>query len=207
MAVRALIFDFGGVLYFPPDSHWLRRWQGVLGLKQDPVLNEMFAAPEQSDYLRKVFTGEISEAQVWAGLARRWHVSSWLVSWIRKSGFSQKRFNREMAQFVRSLRPAYQTAILSNAGDQGRKYFSDVYAIDQLVDLVMISAEEGVAKPDERIYRMALERLHVEPDQAIFVDDLACNVEAAQALGMHAVLFQNTQQALRDIYTFLDGHR
>jgi epoxide hydrolase-like predicted phosphatase len=204
--VTAVILDFGGVLYMPPDGHWLRRWQRVLGLKKDDALNEMFAAPEKSEYVRKVFTGEISEAQVWAGLARRWHVKPWMIGWIRKSGFSKKRFNRELANFVQALRPAYRTAILSNAGDQGRKYFCDAYHIDQLVDTVIISAEEGFAKPDERIFRRALERLGVQPEQAIFVDDLEENVLAASRLGINSIQFHHTQQVLLEIKALLDNH-
>ncbi len=50
MDVRAVIVDFGGVLYIPPDLRALRRWQKFLGLKNDGPLNEFFATPGESDY-------------------------------------------------------------------------------------------------------------------------------------------------------------
>jgi len=205
MSVRALIFDFGGVLYMPPDGRWLRRWQGFLGLKQDGPLNELFTAPEKSEYLRKVFTGEIPEQQVWAALASRWHVSPWLLTWMRRSGFRQKRFNRELAAFIQSVRGDYRTAILSNAGDQDRRLFNDAYHIDRLVDLVIISAEEGMAKPDERLYHLALERLGVAPKEAVFVDDLEENVAAALRVGIRAIRFVDTAQVIHDIKSMLNG--
>ena len=152
MTTRAIISDFGGVLYIPPDTRWLRRWQVLLGLGRDNFISTAIFAPDESEYVRKVFTGEISEGEMWRLVGSRWHVSAWLVERARRSGFSKNRFNQAMAGFLGGLRPRYKTAILSNAGDQGRQVFDRAYRIQQLVDLVVISAEEHCAKPDERIY-------------------------------------------------------
>lgn len=54
---------------------------------------------------------------------------------------------------------------------------------------VVVSGVEGVAKPDPRIYRLAAERIGLPPAQLVFVDDRADNVEAAEELGMHGVVF------------------
>ena len=67
--------------------------------------------------------------------------------------------------------------------------FTSIFGFDRLVDEMIISAEEGIAKPDERIYRIALEKMGVEPEEAVFLDDLSANVEAARQLGMKAVQF------------------
>ncbi|HVP21030.1 MAG TPA: hypothetical protein VMS73_04135, partial [Anaerolineaceae bacterium] len=80
LPVKVVIFDFGGVLYQPPDGRWLRQWQRVLGLAGDDAITEMLLAPEKSEYVRKIFPGEISEAQVWEALSRRWHVTPWIVA-------------------------------------------------------------------------------------------------------------------------------
>ena len=194
-----MIVDFGGVLYFPPDLQALRRWQKFLGLKNDGPLNEFFATPGESDYARKVFTGEIPEAEVWKKLGSRWRISPWLVRFVRKKSFSKRRFNQPVADFIQSLRPHFQTAILSNAGDQDRQIFNEAYCIEDLVDTVIISAEVGLAKPDPRIYHLALDRLGVQPGETVFVDDLQDNVEAARQLGIRALQFQSNDQILMEI--------
>jgi len=61
---------------------------------------------------------------------------------------------------------------------------------------IVISGEEGVIKPDPRIYRIMLERFAIDPDSAIYIDDNKPNAEAATHLGMHGIHF-TTQQALR----------
>jgi epoxide hydrolase-like predicted phosphatase len=203
MPIRVVFVDFGGVLYFPPETRSLRRMQTLLGLKNDPDINRMFSEGDDSEYLHKIFTGEIPEAEIWDHVSKRWRVSPWLVNYLRKRSFSKKRFNQRLADFVQSLRPGIKTAVLSNAGDQARPMFCETYHIDNIFDKLIISAEVGLAKPDERIYRLALEHMNVTPEESVFIDDLAPNVEGARRIGMHAVHFLNTDQALRELKAIL----
>jgi epoxide hydrolase-like predicted phosphatase len=204
MPIRAVITDFGGVLFHTPDRRWLRRWQVLLGLGKDEFITAIIADPEESEYVRKIYTGEVTEAEVLRLLAARWHLQPWMITRLRSNGFSKKRYNREMAGFIQGLRPRYRTAILSNAGDQGRKTFNDAYALERLVDMVIISAEEKLAKPDERIYSLALDRLGVGADEAIFIDDLAINIQAARQMGIRSVQFSNTAQAIAEVNRHLE---
>ena len=63
----------------------------------------------------------------------------------------------------------------------------------------------GLAKPDPRIYRLALERLRVAPEQAVFIDDVAANVEGARQVGMHAIRFQSPAQTRQELASLLNG--
>ena len=204
MAIRAVIFDFGGVLYFTPSLTWARRWQAIMGLKDDPYISAILTSPDQSDYVNDVMTGKIPESEVWDMVARRWKINPGLFSRFRKGALSSRRWNKDLARFVESLRPRYRTAILSNAGSDARQTFSEIYKIDRLVDDVIISAEEKIAKPDRRIYQIAVDRLGVQPEEAVFIDDLLPNVEAARQFGMQAVQFINTAQAIAEVQVFLD---
>ncbi|MHB8648340.1 MAG: HAD-IA family hydrolase, partial [Thermomicrobiales bacterium] len=79
------------------------------------------------------------------------------------------------------------------------------YGLDRLVDGMIFSDEEGIAKPDPRIYRLAAERLGVRPEESLFVDDVLGNIEGARAVGMIAVHFRDTEQAIAEIIHCLDG--
>jgi putative hydrolase of the HAD superfamily len=61
----------------------------------------------------------------------------------------------------------------------------------------------GIEKPDRRIYELTCARLGVRPDEMLFLDDYEPNITAARALGMQAVLFQSTAQAIADIQACL----
>jgi putative hydrolase of the HAD superfamily len=64
-----------------------------------------------------------------------------------------------------------------------------------------------MAKPDARLYHLAAARLSVRPEEAIFVDDEPRNVEAARAVGMPAVHFRDSAQAITEIEEYLDDRR
>ena len=67
---------------------------------------------------------------------------------------------------------------------------------DDAFDALVLSAEVGIMKPDPRIYHIALDKLEVKPNEAVFVDDMPANVEAARTLGMQGILFQSQEQTL-----------
>lgn len=181
----------------------MRRWTKLLGLKDDPVVNALLAEPEESPFVMDLMLGKITEDDIWQIAADRYHVSAAMAKRIRRGVLSKKRGNFEMVNFLAGLRPQYKTAILSNASSNARQIFSEVMNVDHLVDMMIISAEEGLIKPDERIYHLALERLGVGPEEVVFLDDRLVNVEAARRLGMYAIHFNNTAQALADLQVYL----
>ena len=198
MPIAAVFIDFGGVLYRTPDVKWARRWQAWLGLNHDPLLSAIISF-EDSEFFAAIMVGEISEADVWKMVAERWKINPSLLHFVRRSMASRRRLNQELMKFVAGLRPRYKTAILSNAGSDARQTFSEVFGFHQLVDEMIISAEVRVAKPDPRIYQIAVDRLGVRPQEAVLLDDLMPNVMAARAFGLNAIHFQSTSQALGEL--------
>jgi FMN phosphatase YigB (HAD superfamily) len=82
------------------------------------------------------------------------------------------------------------------------------YQFEKLVDLINYFHEVGIAKPDRRIFEMTCERLGVQPAEMIFLDDDDNErpLVAARRLGIHAIFFQNTVQAIADIEAVLHAH-
>jgi len=70
---------------------------------------------------------------------------------------------------------------------------------------MVFDGEEGIAKPDARIYQRTLMRLGVQPEETVFVDDKESNVDAAQRLGIHAIHFTNTTQAIVEVQAVLQS--
>ena len=95
-----------------------------------------------------------------------------------------------MISFIRSLRPSYQTAIISNATDGLNSSLSDKFKIADAFDLIVGSAEVKIMKPDPAIYEYALQGLNRVADESVFIDDFAHNIEAARKLGMATVHFR-----------------
>jgi epoxide hydrolase-like predicted phosphatase len=107
-----------------------------------------------------------------------------------------------LIDYARSLKPRFKTGIISNAWPEARENIRE-HVNGDAFDVMLFSAEEGVAKPAQAIYERALTRLNVAPHEAIFVDDVEENVEAARTIGMRTFRFENTDQVIGQINRYL----
>jgi putative hydrolase of the HAD superfamily len=91
------------------------------------------------------------------------------------------------------------TAIVSNMGDAVHEHM--VRELDWLgrFDVLVWSYQLRVAKPDPAIYRYALERLGTRPEETLFLDDKAENVETAVAMGMKGLIFSTVEKLRADL--------
>jgi epoxide hydrolase-like predicted phosphatase len=201
--IQAVIFDFGGVLYRTPNPRWLRGLQRILRIPDTGLIMMTHASPTESSLVMDIMTGRTQEQAVWDEFAHRWRISPAVLARLRLNASAPNRLNRELLLFLANQRPAYKTAILTNAGTDFRQTFCDAYNLNRHVDQVIISAEEGLAKPDPRIYHLAAERLGITAAEAVFVDDFIENVEGARAAGMQAVQYLDNLQTIQAVQELL----
>jgi putative hydrolase of the HAD superfamily len=195
MAIRAVAFDIGGVLEITPRTGWEVKWGARLGLEPGELAERLHGL------WRGGSVGTISEEEVEKktgeilGLDRAQVDAFMRDLWDEYLGT----LNAELAAYFASLRPRYKTAIISNSFVGARQKEQERYGLGDLCDLVIYSHEVGIQKPDGRIYEMTCERLGIEPSEMVFLDDVEAAVDAARELGIHAILFRDTAQAITDI--------
>jgi HAD superfamily hydrolase (TIGR01509 family) len=151
---------------------------------------------------RAATTGDAPESAVWANVAAALALDETQLDALRRDFWSGDRLDPALVALLRDLRPRYQVAILSNAWSGAREQFVNVYALDQVVDAIFISSEEGLAKPDPRLFHRAAQRLGVPPGEALLVDDFIANVDGARAAGMQALHYRagmDVRAALREL--------
>ena len=199
MTIETVIFDFGGVIIKNPNLDWLLRWHERLGFKRDNELFEILTNPMGSELIREIFLGTKSEEILWQLFAERLNLKEKTIKRIRRHAFSKYRINKPIIRLLSELSKGYKTAILSNASDQTRQLMERKLNLHEIVDVIIISAEEGLIKPDPQIYQLAMERLNTSPEKTLFLDDLKENVRAAKTFGMNAVHFLNTMQAIHSV--------
>jgi putative hydrolase of the HAD superfamily len=188
--IRALVVDFGGVL---TTSIWpaFAAFCEEEGLAPETVRELFRSDAEALRLLRGLETGELPEPEFEAGFAK-------LLGLTDASGLIVRMFaalepDEPMIDAVRAARTAgVKTGLISNSWGLG---IYERAPID-LFDVTVISAEVGLHKPQPEIYRLACERLEVEPGEAVFVDDLRENCGGAEAVGMTAVLHRETPETV-----------
>jgi epoxide hydrolase-like predicted phosphatase len=198
MTPRAVFFDFGGVIvrteYQAPREHLAER----LNMTYEDLNRIVF----ESDTSRKASVGAITADAHWAAVTRRLGRPPSETKAIYTEFFAGDVIDRSLLNSIRSLRSRYKTGVVSNAWPDLRDYMAE-NRLDDAFDELVISAEVGVMKPELQIYKIALERLSIKPNEAAFVDDTQANIDAARNLGMYGILFQNPEQALNDLKRFL----
>jgi len=142
--------------------------------------------------------GEISPEELWQALARQWGLPPERAEWLATRFWEGVRIDTDLVDWLRQRRRRYRTGLLSNAWSDLRALLERLGVADAF-DAMVISAEEHLMKPDPAIYRLILERLGVEPAQAVFVDDRLENVRAAHELGIRTVHFRHRDQALAEL--------
>ncbi len=194
--IKAVMFDFGGVLYRMPNAQRTTRMLRFFGVRNPGPIMMAIASPLESQLVMDLMTGRLNEQVVWERLAQELGVRPALLRFFRQRGLSPRRVDPTLVAYLEKLRPRYRTAILTNAGSDFRATFARAYALEKLVDQLIISAEEGFAKPDERLYHLALERLGVSPEETVFIDDIPENVESARKAGIAAFVHQDTTRTI-----------
>ena len=108
--------------------------------------------------------------------------------------------NLKTLEWMRSLKAAgFKIGILTNMPPSMAPRFRRVFAdFIELADAMVISGEEGMFKPQKRIYDLLQRRIGLEPDELCFVDDVESNCEGARRSGWHAIRFVDCEQAARD---------
>ena len=200
MGIRAVFFDLGGVIvrteHQAPRQHLAER----LGMDYDDLVRLVF----ESETSRMASVGKVSSEEHFAAVTRRLKRDASEAASIREEFFAGDVVDRELLDFIRSLRPRRKTGVISNAWSDLRDYivkqgFSDAF------DRIVISAEVGVVKPKAEIYQIALEQLGVSPGEAVFVDDFIENVEGARAVGMSAIHFKEPETVIEQLKKLLEN--
>jgi putative hydrolase of the HAD superfamily len=131
-------------------------------------------------------------------------LSSAELALVRDEFWSGDQIDMELIRFIRARKTAIKMGLLSNGWSSTRRFIDERWDIADIFDDMIISAEVGLAKPDRRIYQLALDRLGVEAEQTIFIDDFDENIQGARELGIHGIHFQDPQIVMEELKDLLD---
>jgi putative hydrolase of the HAD superfamily len=202
--IQAVVSDFGGVL----TSALVDSFVGVLdssGVSLEELGKAMATLAERhgSNPLFELETGRLSEPQFMDALAEE--LSQRRGSPVDLDGFGERYFrhlqpNERLIDYMRGLRErGYKLAICTNNVREWEAQWRAMLPVDEIFDVVVDSAFVGSRKPERRIYEITLERLGTTPECTLFIDDVELNCEAAREMGMAAIHFRSTDQAIEAI--------
>ncbi len=211
--IKAIIFDIGGVLLRTEDRKPRQRLEQRLGLMAGEAERLVF----NSEMGQMAQNGRITDDELWAWLGDHTSLNKDELTAFQNEFWGGDVLDERLVDLIRMLKLKYKTAVISNATDNLVPTLTHHRCADAF-DLIISSADEKVMKPNAAIYERTLQRLGIQADEAVFIDDFAHNITAAQALGIHGIHFNPninlyaalhnlgvTIPALPDGYTVREG--
>jgi epoxide hydrolase-like predicted phosphatase len=191
--IKAIIFDFGRVITAQKPLSLFRSYEEELGLDPDTINSIMFDSQAWQDTL----LGRKTTEEFWHLIGPELGLKTAdEVNRFRRRYHADETINEAVLDLIRKLHGRYKLAILSNSPPDLTRWLVD-WEMRDLFEVVFCSGDEGMIKPDPAAFELTLERLGVEPGEAVFIDDTPEHVEAARKLGIQGIIF-TTAAALKD---------
>ena len=196
--IKAIAFDYGGVIEIKERNSFqeiasylqvsLEDWERVYF-----SLNHMFNVGGKSwDEVIALVAKEFNASDEQIS-----HIKN-LVSEIKKT----KKINSELLEIIKKLKKNYKIGLLSNNSVNLNQRIRD-NNIAEIFDAVVISGEVGFQKPQPEIFKILSEKLGVELNELIFVDDTKRSLEGAEKIGYFPILFTNNQKLEEELASLL----
>ena len=197
-AFDAVVVDFGGVLTNPVQES-LEAFATSLHIELQDVVRVMLPlyGGRSDDLVERFEKGTMDEADFSKELAHRFEEVCNLpveADNLMTRIFAGMHLETSMLDALEGVRrQGVKTALLSNSwGMSG--YPRDRF--EALFDVVIISGEVGLRKPEPGIFQLTVHRLEVPPTKCVFVDDHPGHLQSAEALGMATILHVSPEQTL-----------
>ncbi len=195
MNIKAIIFDYGEVLNSPADPEMGKAHRARLARQMNLAPDEVWPYLFDGELSRKWMTGQLAWDGYWTEVLAPLGITdpAEVEAFPNKVFAGNNQLNPEMAALLKSLHGRYRLAILSNTSwteeEMRAKFTNGFNQPADIFDVVVTSRSVGSAKPEPRIYQIVLERLGVQPAEAIFIDDMPSFTAAAAKLGIHTHTF------------------
>lgn len=201
LKIKALIFDVGGVLFLPKNNRKVKHLLSSFG-EACLLLKEFGIDTSRSlkvlfDIYIKSSRGEISKEKTLDLMSKELNLSPQKLEELFGKVYRENTLeNKELYDYVLELKKkGYKIGILSTQFHLSKdilipkKYYKNFDALE-------ISCDDKLRKPDEKAFRLILQRLKVKPKNSVFIDDKQENLDVAESIGMKTALFENNKQFL-----------
>jgi len=191
--IKGIIFDLGGVLIDNPAQSMKSYIMNELAISENDL--SKLTSPLIPEFQK----GELAEEEFWRlvikGTSLKTEILTSLWTEAIRSAYSPK---PEMFFLVNKLKErGLKVGILSNTEIPVVKFLKSKDFT--MFDFFVYSCLEGVRKPEERIYKLAMDRMGFKAEEIIFVDDSVENIEASHENGLHSILFESPTQVIAEI--------
>jgi glucose-1-phosphatase len=202
--IEFLIFDLGNVIIDIDYDFSINELKRLLPVKKHSLTEDFFTSNFHKEFEKGLISPEQFRNEI-----RNLYGENWDDEQIDHIWNSLLReIPQERIDLIKFLRKNYRTAVLSNTNQIHVEKFDEILqqntsekSLFELFDLVFLSHEMGLAKPDVAIYETVLNKISLSPDKVLFFDDLPANIEGAKKIGIQTFHVSH-KKALLEFFNF-----
>ena len=187
-AMPVFVFDFFGVICSEIAPFVLPKY-----------MSKEQAVAYKATIVRDADTGAISQGEMFERLSK---IAQVPAAQLHEEFWSFVRIDPDMVALIEDLRTRHRVALLTNALTPFFRQIAAKHDLERLFEIILVSSEEGLAKPDSAFFRLMVEKLGVMEEDCVFIDDNIENIEAARSVGMQALLFDGADNLKRKLARF-----
>lgn len=202
--IKNIVFDMGNVLTGYSLAEYIRKYTDSDEANRI-MKNEVCSSVEWIQMDRGTLTDEEAIASIYKRVPEVYH--SLVERFIREFRMEQEP-NPSMENLVRKLRETgYNLYLLSNTSRRFHKFSKNILSISYMKG-IWISCEHGYLKPEKEAYLSFFEKFDLNPEECLFIDDSAANIEAAMRCGMQGIVYHGDVDMLeKQIWSMVKGER
>jgi len=175
--VKAIILDmYGVILKDPGDGFYTYVNKSFPDLSVEDIYGHWLKAD----------LGEISTLEVLKRIGYKGDLAK-----IEKDYLDTVEIDNDFYEFAGWVKQKHKLALISNDSSEWSKFFREKYNLDRYFDVISVSGDLKMKKPELEIFLLTLEKLDCRPEECIFIDDRVRNLQAAESIGMKAILFNS----------------
>jgi putative hydrolase of the HAD superfamily len=203
--IRAVLWDFGGVLTTSPFDAF-NRYEAQRGIPKDFIRGINATNPERNAWA-KLESSAISIAEFDMAFEAESRAAGHSIRGQDVIDLLSGDLRPRMVSALTQCKQRFKVACLTNNVRSGEgpgmarttERAAQMQRVMEIFDVVVESSKEGIRKPNPQFYLRACERLDIEPEDAVFLDDLGINLKPAKELGMTTIKVTSEDQALADL--------
>jgi putative hydrolase of the HAD superfamily len=205
MNIKAVAFDYGGVISLSQDENAMRDLASIAGI--DAALMKRIYWDNRPIYDRGLVSGSEYFKNILADVGIFLDDAA-IEEMIRRDVQSWSRINAETERLMNDIKTAgLKVGILSNMVQPFLDTVRKDIPVFRIPDGSVYSCEVDTVKPERKIYELLLSVLGCGAGELVFFDDTEINVAAAEKLGIHAFLWQDAAAARRELELLCAGPR
>jgi len=167
--MKAILLDFGGIISLHKGLYYI------------PIYPD-------TDEWHKVEKGEIPEEEFWKKLEKFYQKST---EEILDMLVKEREPNTKLLDFLKEIKPKIKTGFITNSLSKLTRRLVEEWKLKEIFEVMVISSEEKLAKPDPQIFLLSLQKLKVSPEECLYVGKKGSYVDVALSLGMRSFLYCN----------------